>query len=47
MAIEAQTLLVYLNDSHMGRLLRQKGGKLSFEYTSGYLGDSSCEEIPE
>lgn len=42
MATEAQTLLVYLNDSPMGRLVRQKGGKLSFEYTSEYLGDSGA-----
>lgn len=39
MADEKQSLLVYLNDLEMGRLDRQKGGKLTFYYSSDYLGD--------
>lgn len=39
MSIEARTLFVYLNDTPMGRLLREKGGRLRFQYTDEYLSN--------
>lgn len=39
MAIETQILTVFLNDTPMGQLLREKGGKLGFQYTGEYLVD--------
>lgn len=39
MAVDKETLFVYLNDLQMGHLLRERGGKLSFQYTEAYLND--------
>lgn len=36
---KAGILFVFLNDTPMGRLTREAGGKLSFQYAGEYLGD--------